>query len=106
MFGFSTQDRTDITVILDRSGSMASIAQQMTDGFEAFVAKQKEVPGDCRISLVQFDTRYEVVYQNKRIHKTPPFRLQPRGGTALLDAVGRTIINKAWQSVSGKGESS
>lgn len=95
MFGFFTQDRTDITVILDRSGSMASIAQQTVDGFAAFLAKQKQLPGDCRLSLVQFDTLYERVYEDKAIAKVPPLQLIPRGGTALLDAIGRTIVDKA-----------
>jgi len=95
MFGFDSPDRTDITVVLDRSGSMASIAEKTVEGFDAFLEKQKTVPGDCRLTLVQFDTEYEVVYYDKPIHKVRRLRLVPRGGTALLDAMGRTIGNKA-----------
>lgn len=95
MFGFSSSDRTDITVVLDRSGSMASIAEKTMEGFAAFLEKQKGVSGDCRLTLVQFDTQYEVVYRDKPIRKVRPLRLVPRGATALLDAMGRTISSKA-----------
>ena len=95
MFGFNSPDRTDITVILDRSGSMQSVYWQTVEGFEAFVEKQKHLPGDCRMTLVQFDTVYEVVYRSKPIHRVPPLKLNPRGATALLDAMGRTIHQTA-----------
>ena len=74
---------------------MASIAEKTVEGFTAFLEKQKQVPGDCRLTLVQFDTEYELVYRDKPVRKVPPLRLVPRGGTALLDAMGRAILNKA-----------
>ena len=37
---------TDIIAILDRSGSMASIQHDTEGGFNAFVAKHRETPGD------------------------------------------------------------
>jgi hypothetical protein len=40
---------------------------------------------------VQFDTEYDFVHQGLPIQEVPPFKLSPRGGTALLDAVGRAI---------------
>jgi hypothetical protein len=95
MFRFSKPDRTDITVILDRSGSMQSVYGQTVEGFEAFVDKQKHLPGNCRLTLVQFDTVYEVVYRSKPIHRVPRLKLKPRGATALLDALGRTIRETA-----------
>ena len=95
MFGFGNEDRTDITVVLDRSGSMQSVHGQTVEGFEAFVEKQKRLPGDCRMTLVQFDTVYETVYRNKPIHRVPRLKLRPRGATALLDAMGHTIHGTA-----------
>lgn len=87
------QDLTDLTIVLDRSGSMASIKDDAEGGLNEFIRKQKEVGGECAFSLVQFDTVYEFV------HKAVPIKsvlekqtLSPRGGTALLDAVGRAII--------------
>ena len=84
----------DITVILDRSGSMQSIATDVIGGFNHFVTEQREQPGECRLTLVQFDDQYEVVYAGRPIAEAPVLTsqtFQPRGTTALLDAIGRTI---------------
>jgi len=82
---------TEIIVVLDRSGSMASIAKDMEGGFNEFIRQQRLIPGECRVTLVQFDTQYEMVYAGMDLHSVPPLKLEPRGGTALLDAIGRTI---------------
>jgi hypothetical protein len=84
----------DITIILDRSGSMESIASDVVGGFNHFIAAQRAQPGDCRLTLVQFDDQYEVVYAEQPVADAPLLTsgtFQPRGTTALLDAVGRTI---------------
>jgi hypothetical protein len=84
----------DITVILDRSGSMASIASDVVGGFNHFVTDQRGQPGDCRLTLVRFDHDYEVAYAGRPIAEAPLLTaetFQPRGTTALLDAIGRTI---------------
>ena len=85
---------TDITVILDRSGSMESIAADVIRGFNTFLADQQHQPGDCRLTLVQFDDRYEVLYTGRPIADASELTREtfvPRGTTALLDAIGRTI---------------
>jgi uncharacterized protein YegL len=86
--------RTDITVVLDRSGSMASTRDDAMNGFNALVADQKRVPGEAGLSLVQFDDQYQVDYSERPMSLVPeltPDTYQPRGSTALLDALGRTI---------------
>ncbi len=84
-------DLSDITVILDRSGSMQSIQSDAEGGLNAFISKQKEQPGRANFTLVQFDDKYEVVHSGVPIRQVPHCKLVPRGNTALLDAVGRTI---------------
>jgi len=84
-------DLTDITMIVDRSGSMASIKSDAEGGINTFVELQKQEPGEALLTLVQFDTHYEFVHSGIPIKQVPAFTLVPRGGTALLDAVGRAI---------------
>lgn len=84
-------NKCDITVVLDRSGSMVDIAVDMIGGFNQFIREQRDLPGEAFLTLVQFDTRYEFVYRGIPLKEVHGLALEPRGGTALLDAVGRAI---------------
>ena len=88
------KNKTDITIILDRSGSMDSVKSDTIGGFNSFLSEQQNVDGEASLSLIQFDDQYEVVYLDKDINsadKLSDATFQPRGSTALFDAVGRTI---------------
>lgn len=82
---------TDLTFVLDRSGSMTSIRQATQDGFNAFIGEQRATPGRCTVSLNQFDDRFDVLYTELEVHAVPPLQLEPRGTTALLDAIARSV---------------
>jgi len=84
-------DLTDITLVVDRSGSMEAICADAEGGINAFIERQAQEPGESVLTLVQFDTEYEFVHRGVPIHTVPRFELVPRGMTALLDAVGRAI---------------
>ena len=87
-------DYTEIAFVLDRSGSMNPIAADAIGGFNTFLASQQALPGEARLTLVLFDHEYLVVHDNVAIRQVPPLDAKtfvPRGMTALLDAVGRTI---------------
>lgn len=92
------QDSTLITVILDRSGSMGDVPgmrEATIAGFNEFLQGQKSAPGAAQITLVQFDDHYQVDYLAVDIKGAPQLShatYVPRGGTALLDAIGQTII--------------
>ncbi len=84
--------RADITILLDRSGSMAAVQSDVEGGFAEFLATQKRIPGQCVLSLTQFDSEgIEEVYVATPIASAPGLKLEPRGWTPLLDAVGRTL---------------
>lgn len=87
-------DYTEIAVILDRSGSMGSIRDDAIGGFNTFLESQKAVPGEAKFTLVLFDHEYDTVMLRKDLCEAPPLTAQtyiPRGSTALLDAIGRTV---------------
>ena len=87
----SNPELAEIAIVLDRSGSMESIRADMEGGFKTFMDEQRNQPGECVVSLYQFDDRYEVVYEAKPIAEVSALGLKPRGSTALLDAVGRSL---------------
>lgn len=80
-----------IAALLDRSGSMELIADDTRGGFDAYIAGQRGQSGTTLVTLAQFDNVYDVVYENRPIGEVPPLTLEPRGMTALLDAIGRFI---------------
>ncbi len=84
----------EIAVILDRSGSMEAMATDAIGGFNAFVDAQRAQAGEARMTLVLFNDRYEVPMESQPLAQIPRLTRQtyaPRGGTALLDAIGRTL---------------
>lgn len=82
---------TDITLVVDRSGSMQAIRADAEGGVNSFIAEQAKQPGEALLTLVQFDTAYDFVHCGVPIRDVPKYELVPRGSTALLDAVGRAI---------------
>lgn len=86
------QNKTLIAALLDRSGSMVSSVQATQDGFNELIKGQKEEPGECSVTLAQFDSVYEHVYHNTPIAEVPKLELVPRGSTALLDGIGKLVV--------------
>ena len=83
----SDPNYTALMLIVDRSGSMSSIRDDMVGGLTTLVEEQKKQPGLLTISMVSFDNQVELQYQMA----TPDgvtIQLEPRGGTALFDAMG------------------
>ncbi|MBW8001719.1 MAG: hypothetical protein FVQ80_06815 [Planctomycetes bacterium] len=84
----------ELVGIIDRSGSMDVIASDAIGGLNTFIREQKEVPGEANVTIVLFDHEYKVDYKGVPIADVKEYNSQsyiPRGTTALLDAIGRTI---------------
>jgi uncharacterized protein YegL len=82
---------TEIVVILDCSGSMAGLAQEMTQGLKSFIEKAKQAPGECNVTYVTFSTGVFPQYHAKPIADVTEMRCVPSLLTALQQAVGETI---------------
>jgi hypothetical protein len=88
-------DLTDITLVLDRSGSMQSVKAATIEAFNGFLISQRTGAGTAQMTLIQFDDQYEIVFEAQPLDQAPELNettFQPRGSTALLDGMGRTII--------------
>lgn len=87
-------DLTDITIILDRSGSMQSVAADTIGGFNKFLSDQQAASGEANITLNQFDHEFACVINDAPVKSAKPLdstTFVPRGNTALFDAIGRAI---------------
>ena len=85
---------TEIVVVVDKSGSMESIRRDTIGGFNAFLKSQKEEEGEATITLVLFDTTFNVIYQSIPIQSAAELTEKtyvPNGGTALYDAFGQSM---------------
>lgn len=86
---------TEIIFLLDRSGSMAGLEEDTIGGFNAFIDKQNKLPGITKLTTVLFDHKYELLWDG--IDATEAILTEKhyfvRGTTALLDAIGKTIVN-------------
>lgn len=92
----SDNDVTELVFILDRSGSMDSLAEDTIGGYNSLLKKQKELPGKAMVTTVLFDDQYEVLHNGEDLNKVEPLTsatYYARGCTALLDAVGRTLMD-------------
>lgn len=84
----------ELVFILDRSGSMSGLESDTIGGFNAMIKSQKTIDGECRVTTVLFDDRYELLHDRINLLGISPLTEKEyyvRGTTALLDAVGRTI---------------
>lgn len=85
---------TEILAVLDISGSMERIKADAIGGFNTFLKDQQAIKGEARLTVVLFDDQYEVLYCAKPLAEAEPLNdstFVPRGATALMDAIGRTI---------------
>ena len=85
------KDLTELVLVLDRSGSMASCVKDMEGGAAQLIQDQKDDPGDVNVTYVRFDDVVDVVYQGVDINEIGVIKLEPRGMTALYDGIGIAI---------------
>ena len=87
---------THMYILVDRSGSMESIANDVIGGFNQTVAEQAQNGPDAKLTVIQFDSQDPAnvicagipISEMTKLDRTS---YQPRGGTPLLDATGLLI---------------
>lgn len=89
------ENTVEVVFILDRSGSMSGLEKETIDGFNEMIEKQRHDEGRAIVSTVLFDHMFEVIHNRldlKDVSKMTNEDYYVRGTTALLDAVGRSIV--------------
>jgi uncharacterized protein with von Willebrand factor type A (vWA) domain len=87
---------TEIVMILDKSGSMSSLTNDVIGGFNTFLKEQQALKDDARLTTILFDTGYTVIHDRINIHDVKPITTKDYmagGSTALLDALGKAIVD-------------
>lgn len=88
------KDLTELIVVLDESGSMGSVRNDTIGGFNTFLETHQKLPGEAKLTLVKFHTLTSILYDGVNVKEIKPLdntTYFPGGGTALFDAVGKSI---------------
>lgn len=86
--------KINIVCIIDKSGSMSSIATEAINGFNTFLLDQQKSDYKAKMTLLLFDSHFYKLYDNVNVNKIEPLNnktYQPGTMTALLDSIGISI---------------
>lgn len=92
------KDLTEIIFLLDRSGSMSGLISDTIGGFNGFIKRQCSL-GKTHLTTVLFDNKYEILHNGVDASTITLTEKEyfTRGSTALLDAIGKTIIDVSFR---------
>ena len=88
------EKRTDLVMILDRSGSMSGLEEDTIGGYNSMLKAQKMLPGEVFVTTVLFNHRSRILHDREDIRFVKPLTLRDymvSGTTALYDAIGMTL---------------
>lgn len=115
---------THLSILLDRSGSMASIKKNIIEGFNSLINDQKKEKGELTVSLVQFDSGFVLTEERKNnrfssqklrydilndftnldsVQLLTEMNYIPDGGTPLNDALA-TLIKETGNKLASLNE--
>lgn len=86
----------ELVLVLDKSGSMQGLESDTIGGFNSMIKKQKALDVPVRVTAVLFNDKTDMLYESRSIHSVHALtekEYEVGGTTALLDAVGSTILN-------------
>ena len=99
-------ERIELVLVLDKSGSMQGLESDTIGGFNSMIKKQKALDVPVRVTAVLFNDKTDVLYESRSIHSVHALtekEYEVGGTTALLDAVGSTILNVDQKGTVKKG---
>ncbi len=87
----------DIMVIMDKSGSMASMGTEPLQALNGFIKEQQDALTEdgARFSLWMFDHKVELIIDDQPLQDVAPVtKYVPDGMTAMNDAIGKAVSLK------------
>ncbi|MBM3673056.1 MAG: VWA domain-containing protein [Actinobacteria bacterium] len=104
-----TDHPAHIWFLLDRSGSMSSLYQDVVLGLQEFVREQRIADPRARMTLVQFDSEdtHDVILDGMTLSEVDEARatkrFEPRAATPLYDAIA-ALIGRADKHIANGGD--
>lgn len=86
----AAHEYTALLIIIDQSGSMGRIRDDMVGGLRSLLDEQKRLPGRLSVDMVRFDHTIEFSHKMAEPDNVE-ITIDPRGQTALHDAIGLGI---------------
>lgn len=86
--------KTEIVLVVDKSGSMYSKRSTVITAINGFLDEQKQAAGTAHVTLYTFNDTVQIMLPRCELKEAPaltPANYDPDGCTALLDAVGTAI---------------
>lgn len=84
---------TYISMIVDKSGSMFNLITDTIGSYNRYLKEQKELPGEAKLSRTLFSNDVEIdkLIDIQECEELSDKNYSTYGGTALLDAIGKSI---------------
>lgn len=93
---YSSDQTTEIVLVLDESSSIDGLQDQTIQNLNDFFDSQRKVAGEAFVTVVKFCSSVSLAVDASpigRLEKFSHYNYSPNGSTALLDAVGMSIVN-------------
>lgn len=87
------RDVTELVIIIDKSGSMQPLTEDVIGGFNSLIEEQKK-EGETIVTTIFFNDSIKFIHERVDIKEIKPLdkrTYSARGCTALLDAIGDGI---------------
>ncbi len=88
------KNTTELMMIIDKSGSMDHLKEDVIGGFNSLIESQKQEEGETLVTTLLFNHEVSFIHQEEDISKIKPINKRtysPNGCTAMLDAIGDGI---------------
>ena len=87
---------TEFLYILDASGSMYGLTDDVIGGFNSFLMEQNDLKDSAYLTTVLFNNLVTTIYQSKDINSIKPMsrsNYKASGSTSLFDAIGSSVLS-------------